>query len=163
MYSLCLRQLSAMDKGIQTAHAIVEYGNMFRNDDDYQQWALTDKTLILLNGGTEPDLNTFVDELVEHKVKFATFTEPDLNGLITSIVFLADERVWDFKSYPKFEDWSNDLLDWRISNLGDKPFPYTRYVDKDLSESLDASYKKMIGGDANLYLKMTLPTLKLAQ
>ena len=53
MYSLVLRQLNPIQKGVQTTHSVVEYANKYGFDKEYRQWAETDKTLIILDGGYE--------------------------------------------------------------------------------------------------------------
>ncbi len=95
MYSLVLRQLTPIQKGVQTTHGVVEYANKYFNDPEYKQWSEHDKTLIMLDGGTAPKLNDIIELLTDYNIKFATFQEPDLNNLTTSICFLANEEVFD--------------------------------------------------------------------
>ena len=52
MYSLVLRQLNPIQKGVQTTHGVVEYANKYASDKEYRQWAETDKTMIMLDGGS---------------------------------------------------------------------------------------------------------------
>ena len=66
MYCLVLRQLNGINKGIQAAHACLEYANGFHNEADYQKYVNDDKTLILLDGGTYQDL---VDKVNEQSTK----------------------------------------------------------------------------------------------
>ena len=54
MYSLVLRQLSPMQKGVQSAHSIVEYINKFHKSSEYIQWVNVGKIIIVLDGGTYP-------------------------------------------------------------------------------------------------------------
>ena len=101
MYSLVLYNMSPIQQGIQTAHAIVEYSNAFQQTIEYQKWAQVDKTIIILNGGSSITLKEHIDYLIENKlVDFAFFKEPDLYDGITSVCFLADERIWNRKKYP---------------------------------------------------------------
>ena len=104
MYSMVLCQLNAIQKGVQTTHGVVEYANKYSSDDEYRQWAETDKTLIMLDGGVKKDMESIFDSLTEFGVKFGKFQEPDLNYLTTSITFLADERVWNREQYPSWDD-----------------------------------------------------------
>lgn len=94
MYSLVLRQLTPIQKGVQTTHGVVEYANNYSCTPEYRQWAEHDKTLIMLDGGTAPRLNNIIEILKDYNIRFSTFQEPDLNNLTTSICFLADEEVW---------------------------------------------------------------------
>jgi hypothetical protein len=122
MYGLVPYNLSPIQQGIQFGHAVVEY--MMDNYDclnagcvhDCNIWAEDDKTFIILNGGTT---NSKIDDegfsigtlnqqhawLVNNDVPHATFHEPDLNDALTAVVFLADERVWDYDKYPDFNKW----------------------------------------------------------
>ena len=106
MYCLVLKHLNPIQKGVQSAHSIVEYANKYSSDKDYKQWATKDKTLIMLNGGTSPELENIVHELNDNDIQYAVFTEPDLNGLITSICFIASEEVF------------NDIYDPYYQNSG---------------------------------------------
>lgn len=102
MYSLVLRQLSPMQKGVQSAHSIVEYANMFGKSDEYVTWATTDKTLIVLDGGTLPELERIAADLNELGVPYASFREEDLGDIMTSISLVVDERVWDRENYTDY-------------------------------------------------------------
>lgn len=95
MYSLVLRQLTPIQKGVQTTHGVVEYANKYFNTPEYKQWSEHDKTLIMLDGGTAPRLSEIIEILKDFDIKFSIFQEPDLNNLITSICFLANNDVWD--------------------------------------------------------------------
>ena len=118
MYSMVLRQLSPMQKGIQALHAVTEYGQMAKkgnlakmDNDAYNTWANRDKTMIVLDAGISSDLVDAVVFLKENDIPFATFHEPDLYGCMTAISFLADERAFDTKTYPSYEDY---LGNWNV-------------------------------------------------
>lgn len=95
MYCLVLKQLSIIQKGVQAAHSIVEYSNLYFNDKDYIQWSMEDKTIIELNGGTAPELEGILNMFKQNGIKHAVFREPDLMNIITSICFIVDEYVYD--------------------------------------------------------------------
>ena len=152
MYSLVLRQLNPIQKGVQTTHGVVEYANKYSSDDEYRQWAETDKTLIMLDGGTYQEMVRIYDTLKELGIKFADFQEPDLNYLTTSITFLADERVWNREQYPSWETLPQCL----DAILGGMPTPdpkdymsYNEWVD-------------MMGGAANVELRELIFSKKLS-
>lgn len=105
MYCLVLRQLSPIQKGVQSAHSIVEYGNKYGEEDSYIVWNRADKTIIMLDGGTLPELEEIIEDLKENKVKYSIFREEDLGDIVTSISILVDERVFDRKNYPDFDSW----------------------------------------------------------
>lgn len=95
MYSLVIRQLNPIQKGIQTTHAVVEYAKLYSDNECYKFWSNEDKTLVMLDVNGTLEMKEIIQKLVSLGIKFACFCEPDLDGLITSICFLADERVWD--------------------------------------------------------------------
>ena len=129
MYSMVLRQLSPMQKGIQSLHSVVEYGEMMKQDNvseltkkAYNKWANHDKTMIVLDAGTSMDLADVIFKLKELNVPHTVFHEPDLYGCITSVCFIADERVWDATNYPSYEDYIQNF-DTKTSNA-----PVLRYI-----------------------------------
>ena len=118
MYSMVLRQLNPMQKGIQSLHAVAEYGQMVKNGDctketrdAYNTWANRDKAMIVLDAGVSNDLVDACVFLKENNIPFKVFHEPDLYGCMTAVSFLADERVFDVKTYPSYEDY---ISDWNI-------------------------------------------------
>ena len=170
MYGLVPYNISPIQQAIQYGHALQEYNNaMFeqlykdkwqksKKDDDFikfQKWANKDKTFIILNGGTtnkQPSITTgepfgtldkYALQLNEQKIKIATFNEPDLNDALTAVVFLVDERVFDKKKYPDFEEkpTSGDIDGWHED--------YLNWVDD-------------IGGDTNVWLREFLSQFRLA-
>ena len=122
MYGFVIYQLNGRQAGIQLAHAITEYGRLVANyvlktgyeEINYNSWADTDKTIIMLDGGTTnegiksvyrmpPAIGTMqvhMGVLQDFKITFTKFTEPDLNNAVTAIAFLVDERIWDKEKYP---------------------------------------------------------------
>ena len=146
MYALVLRQLNAINKGIQAAHCCLEYANSFGNTKEYQSYIQNDKTLILLDGGTSVDLKEIINKLVENEIKFEVFSEPDLDGIVTSVCFLADERVFDEENYP-------DYITWRAKNnipmIVINTYPPIIEEDKQAKET----WLSLIGGKKNEVLR----------
>ena len=102
MYCFVERHLSALDKGIQLAHSIVEYGNIKDKSDEYSIWSHRDKTIIALNGGTVNDLKQLEIDLTKNGIHHSIFLEEDLNNAMTCISVLVDDRVFDKTKYPNF-------------------------------------------------------------
>ena len=152
MYSLVLRQLSPMQKGVQTTHSVVEYANKYGCDKEYRQWAETDKTLIILDGGTYQEMEDIHESLNEWGVEFAKFQEPDLNYLTTAITFLVDERVWNRVLYPSWEN----LPQYPLVIDGNMPTPdqkdYMSYNE----------WVEMMGGAVNVDLRKLIFSKKLS-
>lgn len=121
MYGLVPYNISPIQQGIQYGHALQEYNNKYFKDEDFRKWRLSDKTFIILNGGTTNSsvyldsmgsLNKHLIILQNNKIKVSTFHEPDLGNQLTAVLFLVDERVFNKDKYPDdngvdpFEDWT---------------------------------------------------------
>ena len=152
MYSMVLRQLNPIQKGVQTTHGVVEYANKYASDEEYRQWAKTDKTLIVLDGGTYQEMVRIYDSLKELGMKFADFQEPDLNYLTTSITFLVDERVWNREQYPSWESLPQCpcVIDGNMQ--APDPNDYMTYNE----------WVEMMGGAANVELRELIFSKKLS-
>lgn len=121
LYSLVLYSLSGIQKGIQMKHSSDEYAIQYWDNAEFQQWILLDKTVVLLDGGSTNDtgfdvhsgneyvatMQLNIETLKKNKIPFASFKEPDLGNSTTSVSFLVDERVWDWKNYP---DLSKEMV-----------------------------------------------------
>ena len=152
MYSLVLCQLNAIQKGVQTTHGVVEYAKKYFSDEEYRQWAETDKTLIVLDGGTYQEMVRIYDTLKELGMKIGEFQEPDLNYLTTSITFLADERVWNREQYPSWETLPQCpcVIDGNMQ--APDPNDYMTYNE----------WVEMMGGVANVELRKLIFSKKLS-
>lgn len=110
MYCLVLRHLSPIQKGIQSAHAIVEYANQYRNTPEYERWAFYDKTIVMLDVHSSTDLNGACETLFENGWPSACFSEEDLYNATTAVCFLADERIYDYETYGRsWEDHKRQM------------------------------------------------------
>ena len=164
MYCFVLKQLSPMQKGIQAAHSIVEYGNKHHNDESYIVWSRADKTIILLDGGVSHELEDIIDELEANEVEYAVFREEDLGELVTSISILVDERVFDRVNYPDFGEWRNRKYPIREMHLmaciGDfdhdpNDFTYEKHREEWIND--------VMGGNKNVYLRELISGKHLAK
>lgn len=107
MCSVALRHLSGIQKGIQSAHAIVDYAQKYGNTPEYKRWAKRDKTLYVLEAHTDSMLDEAYEDLKALKVPVMKFKEPDMGNITTAITFLLDATVWDTKKY-------GNILDERV-------------------------------------------------
>lgn len=167
MYGLVPYNISDIQKGIQYDHAkdnyVLEYGNEVTYQTFLKEW----KTTIILNGGTSNEgtiirqgfkdvtyygtMQKYLTELKDNGIKVSTFYEPDLNSMLTAIVFLVDERVFNKRVYPDFE--ALELTDEYILN-------YEQYkIDNSLKYN---KWITEIGGEKNAFLKTFLSDKKLA-
>jgi len=153
MYGLVPYNISEIQKGIQFGHAVVEYQLQHGDSEEYKKWASEDKTFIILNGGTtnlsveKPgSLNEYLQQFkTDIGIKIATFYEPDLGDQLTAFVFLVDERVFDKKKYPDFDQWY--VLNHKTMTDG------SHYYN---------TWLEFIGGEVNYYLREVLSNLRLA-
>ena len=152
MYSMVLCQLNPIQKGVQTTHGVVEYANKYSSDEEYRQWAETDKTLIMLDGGTYQEMVRIYDTLKELGMKIGEFQEPDLNYLTTSITFLADERVWNREQYPSWETLPQCPCSIDGNMQAPDPNDYMTYNE----------WVEMMGGAANVELRNLIFSKKLS-
>lgn len=181
MYGLVPYNISPIQQAIQFGHAVVEYGQKVKKSSEfsnqqYDSWADNWKTFIILNGGTTNhrtniddglpfgSLNNHVLSLLENNIDFATFNEPDLGDQLTAVVFIVDERVFNRKKYPDFEDWL-------VTNYGDlfNVSGSSYQIANRIKESKDRedqkvyqSWIKMIGGEKNVFLREFLKNFRLA-
>jgi len=160
MYSLVLRQLTPIQKGIQTAHAVVDYARKVQNESvgvdvvvGYAQWADTDKTLIVLDAGTSQDLEEAIDFLKNNNIVQTVFREPDLYNMPTAVCFLADERVWDTETYPDYEhyimDWQKRCDEMDIVRDKDGNDTGARYLVGHIKPGVGAWIADVFGGDVD--------------
>jgi hypothetical protein len=184
MYGLVPYNISPIQQAIQFGHAVVEYGQKIKklpfNDIEvakkYDDWADNWKTFIILNGGTTNhktsledglpfgSLNNHLLTLMDNNIEFASFNEPDLGDQLTAVVFIVDERVFNKKKYPYFEDWV-------IENYGDlivgsgSAYQIASEIRNSKSKHDKKVYQewvKLVGGEKNAFLKDFLKNFRLA-
>lgn len=159
MYGLVPYNISPIQQSIQFGHAVVEYGLKYFKDKNYQEWAKNHKTFIILNGGTTNNLGEHhyhkwgeenigsmqkhLIALIDNKIKYANFYEPDLNDSLTAIVFIVDERVFNKEKYPDYAE------------------PPFMIDNSPASKKRFKNFQKIIGKE-NLFLRGFLPQFKLA-
>ena len=122
MYFFVPYNISPIQQAIQAGHAALEYAYEYGQEADYLDFVKNWKTWIILNGGTTnnsfmKDKNCYAGSLdnIRHQISkkdinYSIFQEPDLNDALTTVCFICDERVFNYKDYPEFYEWSSDLL-----------------------------------------------------
>jgi hypothetical protein len=173
LYVFVPYNVSDIQKGIQAGHVALEYANLYGNTDAYQSFIKHDKTWIVLNGGTTrgetfsrlyPDGLGSLDEisksLSEEGIPHAKFFEPDLNFALTGVCFLADERVWDYKSYPDFEDVYWEAVLYKHFSAG-RTLTRQELIEK-YSKQYSAWVDEYMGCDENVFLRELIRDKKLA-
>jgi len=192
MYGLVPYNISPIQQAIQFGHAVVEYGQMIKRTNKsthinrYEDWADNWKTFIILNGGTsnhttnryQPNeefvgsMETNLQTLEEAGVPVGVFYEPDLNDMLSGVVFVVSEEVFNKKDYPDFEDWViehyGDLLKVDPENyqtFGKSAYQLARMIKDSDSKHDQKIYKKwvdFVGGEQNAFLKDFLRNFRLA-
>ena len=172
MYFFVPYNISPIQQAIQAGHAAQQYDYKYKDDKDLKNFILYDKTWIILNGGTtnsgtlghpKGTLQEFYEAIRDNGINYAIFNEPDLNDALTSICFLADERVWDYETYPDIIDYMKDKMtkmQWletfkngKIATWRDVPAQY----GNDILNWVDS-----IGGEKNVFLRELIKYKKLA-
>lgn len=187
MYGIVPYNISDIQKAIQFGHAVVEYGQMVKREPNisslYNDWADNWKTFIILNGGTSNHSQNryhegeFTGSMEEHLTTLneigitnATFYEPDLNDMLSAVVFIVDERVFNRKKYLDLGDWiwmnkSEYLTDRMMTPQKIDKMYRNGYFQTDANKDereIYAEWVKSIGGEKNLRLRDFLSGLKLA-
>ena len=177
MYGFVPYNISEIQKAIQFGHAVVEYGQMVKKNDSvietYDEWADKWKTFIILNGGTSNhsvnryneeeyigSMESLLEELRENDVTLAKFFEPDLNDMLSAIVFIIDERVFNRKKYLDFGDWvmenhfsylkNNMLTGSKIERMRKEGYFLT---GSENDKKLYSEWVDFVGGEKNVFLR----------
>ncbi len=190
MMGLVPYNISPIQQAIQFGHAVVEYGqNMKRLGEhnqslnkQYDDWADNWKTFIILNGGTsnhsqnryhsEGDFTGSMEkngaDLIANEIEIATFYEPDLNDMLSAIVFIVDERVFNKEKYPDFDlkpfygEERLKLSEIYLDPMNPKfPNKYSLIGNTHVKPEWD-KWVESIGGRKNLFLRLFLKNFRLA-
>lgn len=184
MYGLVPYNISEIQKAIQFGHAVVEYGLEHFHEDRYLDWAKYWKTFIILNGGTsnhsmnryhhdesefQGSMEASLATLMSEGIDIATFYEPDLNDMLSAIVFIVDERAFNRKLYPDFGDW---IMENHYSYLSDNMINSNKIERMRLEGHFDRGTERerklycewmdLVGGKKNVFLRDYLKNFRLA-
>ena len=184
MYGFVPYNISEIQKGIQFGHAVVELGQKLKSHLEwnrdlriYDDWANNWKTFIILNGGTSNhstnkyicgDFSGTMEQHLKYlqdlEVTTGEFYEPDLNDMLSAIVFIVDERVFNKKDYPDF----NEFIKINYTNLIDSDYTVEEAAQR-IKESEYPQDKRvynqwltLIGGEKNEKLREFLKNFRLA-
>ena len=188
MYGLTPYNISPIQQGIQFGHAVVEYGQKMKYlgehnqslNTQYNDWADNWKTFIILNGGvSNHSVNRYSDTedffgsmeknlklLEDNGVEIGTFYEPDLNDMLSGIVFIVDERIFNKKDYPDFSDWLMSNYGELIrTELGATVHTISENIKNSTNKQDQKVYKEwvsLVGGEKNVFLRDFLKNFRLA-
>lgn len=175
MYFFVPYNISPIQQAIQAGHAALEYAHKFHDSPIFEDFIYNWKTWIILNGGTTNSnrgedgaplgtLDQTIESLMQNDIYCSIFHEPDLNDALTAICFICDERVFDYETYPEFDDWfcvqdfPDDTDEWKAS--------YMKYDKGNRAEKFPSHYKiwvdNIMGGSDNVFLRELLKGKNLA-
>ena len=176
LYFFVPYNISPIQQAIQAGHAALEYAYHYGNSENYLSFIKNDKTWIILNGGTTNSergedlvsigtLNQIADQLslgdgISSPIPHAYFREPDLENALTAVCFLADERVWDYETYPDYVDWLINSLGY-ISPQRSVEIKMQKYEDL-IKNPKYPEWIKFLGGNEIVFLRQLLKGKKLA-
>ena len=162
MYGFVPYNISSIQKGIQFGHGVVEYSQKYFESEEYQEWANNHKTFIILNGGTSNTMIENMNMLLENNISLSFFKEPDLNNMVSAVVFLVDSRVYDTKTYPSYYEYflSKELPNPVINTNED--IKYFTEHHKNISSHTYIEWVTLMGGKENVFLREFLINFKLA-
>lgn len=147
LYSITSFYCNGIISGIQSYHSGMEYAVKYWETPEFQQWIKQDKTVIILSGGdshvNDGTMEQLRDKLISYDIEIGVFHEPGMNDALTSISFLADEKVWDKEKYP---DTNHS-------------YPDVPEVDVEIFQQLDMRHKY---GAKRVILRNLLKDFKLA-
>lgn len=130
MYCLTMYNLSPIQQGIQSAHAVVEL-SLLENNKDYIEWAKNWKTMMVMNGGTSTkrgalsktanyplvgSMELHREQLKEFGIQFGEFREPDLNYSLSGLAFVVPESIFN--------------LDLTLENKTTTEYKYAEWLSK---------------------------------
>lgn len=87
-----------------------------------------------------------------------------LGDQLTAVVFIVDERVFNKKKYPDFEDWVIEKYGDLITGDG-SAYQIARRIKESKSkedQKVYLSWIKLIGGEKNVFLRDFLKNFRLA-
>ena len=102
LYSFTNMYISPIQRGIQTAHIVSELSQTIHNKDVYNQWASIDKTIVVLEGGNQKNLQNIYDSIacssLSEVFPFASFHEDEdsLGGALTAVGIIIPDVVYEY-------------------------------------------------------------------
>jgi hypothetical protein len=137
MYCMVAYNLSPIQKGIQALHAVARYASHFGHIQLFKDWVDNYETVILLDAGTSNSAKVSITEdIVEYKGslnqlwhEFSSkpewfgnnldlFHEPDYNDGMTAFCLIVDERVFNKRLYPDYNDFIKNYSEGYLAEFG---------------------------------------------
>lgn len=91
LYVVTRADMGAGDQLAQSVHAATEIAFRYGKQPWFTRWFVESNTVVCLAVENEGQLNRLVEQLMLDNVDHSTFEEPDMNGALTAIAFIAPE------------------------------------------------------------------------
>lgn len=105
-YIFVHRSLSGIYAGIQAAHAVAEHVYDYHGSDSVIHWTNHHKTMVVLDGGNSKNMERVLETLGWGDEGVSYFREPDMDNMITAIVYIpSDDEMNDIEA-AKESDYS---------------------------------------------------------
>ena len=111
LYSFVLQHLDPFQKGIQTAHAITEYANSYSKTNEYMRWANVNKEISVHDVENYQKMMEIMESFQKMGLKYEYFEDKELNRIVTSIVVIIEDDLWDLKNDDKNYEKIREILD----------------------------------------------------
>ena len=113
MYFLTMYNLSGIQKGIQCGHAALRYALKYKRNPEIWDFIKNHETWIILSGGGSKDMESHWKKFQSLGVRCEKFHEPDLNGSLSAICLIVDERVFSKNYDGAAISFNKDLFELR--------------------------------------------------
>jgi len=115
LYSFTCSWLSGLQKGLQTAHMVAEMSRLTQDPltqgkaQIFRIWAEQHKTLIILEGGTQSDIEYLHNFLKQSVMPTAIFYEDEtsLAGAATACGIIVSETFYSMASLVREKGWED--------------------------------------------------------
>lgn len=101
-YVMVNSQLPAIHAGIQASHSLTELVFFNRDEPNMIDWVKNHKTLILLSA-TDKEITQMKEYFDLKNIRYASFSEPDLNNLETAVAFMPMTSLEGTAIFGKFK------------------------------------------------------------
>lgn len=167
MYFFVPYNIMPIQKGIQAGHCAEQFALKYNISPVWLEYVQDHKTWVILDGGTTNDddkperrgsLNIIGDTLESIGIPHASFYEEDLNDGLSAVCFLVDEKVWNMKDYPMYDEWCYQQKEAMTRG----PNGVVLGVHVEFPEEPTEQYIDFVGGDKNYQLKNLIYRKRLA-
>jgi hypothetical protein len=116
-------------------------------------------------------METNLETLKKAGIPVGVFYEPDLNDMLSGIVFVVQEEVFNKKDYPDFEDWvienyggllKVDTDNQSYAESSKQLSMMIKYSEDEHDQKIYNKWVDFVGGSSNAFMKEFLINFSLA-